>query len=76
MLDEYYASLFQPQYVDGLLNPSHKILSFTTELATLLGKALSVWGFFVFLSAFCEVLGPSFHLGTLYKFDSTLPLPS
>ena len=26
-----FAPLFQPQYVDGLLNPSHRILSFTTE---------------------------------------------
>ena len=39
MLAEHCASLFQPQYVDGLLNPSHRILSFTTELATQLGKA-------------------------------------
>ena len=30
MLAKHYASLFQPQYVDGLLNPSHRILSFTT----------------------------------------------
>ena len=30
MLVEHYASLFQPQYVDGLLNPSHRKLSFTT----------------------------------------------
>ena len=26
-----YMHLFQPQYVDGLLNPSHRKLSFTTE---------------------------------------------
>ena len=45
MLDEHSASLFQPQYIDGLLNPSHRILSFTTELATPLGIALSAWGF-------------------------------
>ena len=45
MLAEHCAYLFQPQYVDGLLNPSHRILSFTTELATPLGTALSVWGF-------------------------------
>ena len=30
MLAEHCASLFQPQYVDGLLNHSHRILSFTT----------------------------------------------
>ena len=30
MLDKHCASLFQPRYVDGLLNPSHRILSFTT----------------------------------------------
>ena len=30
MLVEHCASLFQPQYVDGLLNPSHRTLSFTT----------------------------------------------
>ena len=45
MLVEHCASLFQPQYVDGLLNPSHRTLSFTTELVTLLGIALSAWGF-------------------------------
>ena len=28
ILAEPYASLFQPQYVDGLLNPSHRKLSF------------------------------------------------
>ena len=76
MLSEHCASLFQPQYVDGLLNPNHRILSFTTELVTLLGRALSVWGFSVFLSAFCEFLGLSCHLGTLYESDRTLPLPS
>ena len=31
MLVEHCASLFQPQYVDGLLNPSHRTLSFTTN---------------------------------------------
>ena len=46
MLVEHCASLFQPQYVDGLLNPNHRILSFTTELATPLGIAFSVWGFY------------------------------
>ena len=76
MFFEHYTSTFQPQYVDGLLNPSHRILSFTRELATLLGIALSVWGFSVFLSVFCIVSSPSFHLGIVYKFDSTLPLPS
>ena len=30
MLAEHYPSTFQPQYVDGLLNPSHRTLSFTT----------------------------------------------
>ena len=30
LLAELYVSTFQPQYVDGLLNPSHRILSFTT----------------------------------------------
>ena len=30
ILAEHCASLFQPQYVDGLLNPSHKTFSFTT----------------------------------------------
>ena len=76
MLVEHCASLFQPQYVDGLLNPSHRILSFTTELATPLGIALSVWGFSWFLSVFCIVSGPSCHLGTLYKSDRRPPLPS
>ena len=76
MLAEHCASLFQPQYVDGLLNPSHRILSFTTELATPLGRALSVWGFYLFISVFCIVSGPSYHFGTLYKSDSTLPLPT
>ena len=76
MLVEYCASLFQPQYVDGLLNPSHRILSFTTELATSLGRALSIWGFSIFLSVFCIVPGPYFHLGTLYNFDRTSPWPS
>ena len=32
ILAEHCASLVQPQYVDGLLNPSHRILSFTTNL--------------------------------------------
>ena len=76
MLAEHYASLFQPQYDDGLLNPSHRILSFTTELVIPLGKALSVWGFSVFLSTVCIVSGLSCHLGTLYKSYSILPLPS
>ena len=31
MLAEHYPSTFQPQYVDGLLNPSHRTLSFTTN---------------------------------------------
>ena len=30
ILAEPFASLFQPQYVDGLLNPCHRKLSFTT----------------------------------------------
>ena len=76
MLAEHYTSTFQPQYVDGLLNPSHRTLSFRTELATPLGIALSICGFSIFLSVFCIVLGPSYHLGTPYKSDSTLPLPS
>ena len=76
MLTENFSSLFQPQYVDGLLNPSHRILSFTKELATPLGRALSVWGFSLFLSVFCIVSVPSFHLGTPSKSYSTLPLPS
>ena len=76
ILVEPFASLFQPQYIDGILNPSHRILSFTTELATLLGRALPIWGFSVFLSVFCIVSVPSCHLGTLYKYDSILPLPS
>ena len=71
-----YASLFQPQYIDGLLNPSHRILSFTTELANPLGRALSVWGFSVFLSVFFKVSSLSCHLGTLYKSYRTPPLPS
>ena len=29
-----FSSLFQAKYVDGLLNPSHRKLSFTIELAT------------------------------------------
>ena len=29
MLDEHYTSTFQPQYVDGVLNPSHRKFSFT-----------------------------------------------
>ena len=45
MLAKHYTSTFLPQYVDGLLNPSHRILSFTTELLTPLGIASSVWGF-------------------------------
>ena len=32
MLAKHCTSLFQPQYVDGLLNPSHRILSFTTDM--------------------------------------------
>ena len=76
MLAEHYTSTLQPQYVDGLLNPSHRTLSFTTELATSLGRALSVWGFSWFISAFCIVSGPSFHLGTPYRSDRTPPLPS
>ena len=31
---EPFSSTFQPQYVDGLLNPSHRILSFTTLIDT------------------------------------------
>ena len=42
LLAEPFASTFQPQYVDGLLNHSHRILSFTIELASPLGRALSV----------------------------------
>ena len=76
MVAKHCASLFQPQYVDGLLNASHTILSFTIELATPLGRALSVLGFSVFIPAFCKVLGPSFHLGTPSKSDRTPPLPS
>ena len=41
ILAELYASTFQPQYVDGLLNPSHRKLSFTTcppSWAFFLGK--------------------------------------
>ena len=30
LLAEPFASTFQPQYVDGILNPSHRILSFIT----------------------------------------------
>ena len=53
ILAEPFASTFQPQYVDGLLNPSHRILSFTTELATPLGTCFVCLGFFSwFLSAF------------------------
>ena len=70
-LAELYASTFQLEYVDGLLNPSHRILSFTTELATLLGRALSVWGFFVFLSSFCKVSGLSYKLETPFEFVVT-----
>ena len=76
MFAEHCASLFQPQYVDGLLNPSHRTLSFTTELATPLGRALSVWGFsldFFQLFALFQVL--FFHLGTPFQSDYTLPLP-
>ena len=75
IIEKLYAYTFQPWYVDGLLNPTHRILSFTIELATPLGRALSVWGFFVFLSSFYIVSGPSCHLGTLYKSDRTPPLP-
>ena len=32
MLAEHYTSTFQPQYIDGLLNPSHRKLSFTTSI--------------------------------------------
>ena len=53
LLAEPFASTFQPQYVDFLLNPIHRKLSFTTELATPLGRALSVWGFSIFLTFFC-----------------------
>ena len=76
MLAEPYTSTFQPQYVDGLLNPSHRKLTFTTELATLLGRALFVWGFFVFLSAFCKVLGISYKLGTPFELVGPPFLPS
>ena len=34
ILAEIYASLFKPQYIDGLLNPSHRKLFSTTEVAT------------------------------------------
>ena len=37
MLAEHCTSLFQPQYVDGLLNPSHRKLSFTTPFITFAG---------------------------------------
>ena len=30
LLVEPFSSTFQPQYVDGLLNPSHRKISFTT----------------------------------------------
>ena len=76
ILAELYASTFQPQYVDGLLNPIHRILSFTTELVTLLGRALSILGFSIFLSAFCKVSVPSYKLGTSFESVGTLFLPS
>ena len=76
ILAELFASTFQPQYVDGLLNPIHKILSFTTELATLLGRALSVWDFSWFIFSFCIVSSPFCHLGTPFQSDYTLLLPS
>ena len=50
LLAKPFASIFQPQYVDGLLNPRHRKLSFTTELATLLGIALYIWGLSIFFS--------------------------
>ena len=71
-----YASLFQPQYVDGLSNPNHKKLSSTIELVTLMGRALSVWGFSVFLRVFCKVLGPSYKLGTPFESIREPFLPS
>ena len=33
ILAEPFASTFQPQYIDGFLNPTHRKLSFTIELA-------------------------------------------
>ena len=36
ILAEHCASLFQPQYVDGLLNHSHRTFSFTTAGAKFL----------------------------------------
>ena len=45
LLAEPYTSTFQPQYVDGLLNPSHRILSFTTEPCK--GKYLHLQSFFI-----------------------------
>ena len=71
ILADLYTSTFLYQYVDGLLNPIHRKLSFTSELATPLGRALSV-----FISVFWKVSGISCHLGTLYQFDRTSPLPS
>ena len=76
MLAKHYASFFQPQYIDGLLNPSHRKHSFTTKLATPLGIALYGYGFSIFISAFCKVLGTSLHLGTPSKSYRTPPLPS
>ena len=36
ILAEHCAFLFQPEYVDGLLNPSHRTLSFTTMMTTMM----------------------------------------
>ena len=76
MLVEHCASLFQPQYVDGLLNTSHRKLSFTAEIVIPLGRALFVWGFYVFILVFCKVSGPSYKLGTPFEFVRTPFLPS
>ena len=76
LLAEPFASTFQPRYVDGLLNPSHRKHSFTTELTTLLGKALSVWGFSLFISTFFKVSVPSYKLGTSFEYVGTHILPS
>ena len=45
ILAEPFSSTFQPQYVDGLSNPSHRKLSFTTKLATPLGIEPRISGF-------------------------------
>ena len=72
ILAEHCASLFQPQYVDGLLNPSHRTLSFTTELATPLGIALSVWGFSLDFFQLLHCFRSFLPLRNIFKSDCTL----